>query len=163
MAPLTARPVRIRRFVAALLDATLALLIALTPAAFVPGVLKSRVFGVGLLLGAAYLLLRDGIPYADWGARSLGKRWLGLRPYQIGPAPLTWTASMRRNATLGGAMLIGAVLYLVGGYKGLPFGDYVLYAATAVVGVEALLVAVDPVGRRLGDRIGKTRVVEARA
>ena len=163
MATQTARPVRIRRFAAALLDATLALLIALTPAAFTPGVLKGRAFGLGLLLGAAYLLLRDGIPYAEWGARSLGKRWLGIRPYQIGQLPLTWNASLRRNATLGGAMLVGSLLYLAGGYRGIPFGDYVLYAAIAVVAVEALLVAVDPVGRRLGDRLAGTRVVEARA
>ena len=163
MAPPTARPVRIRRFVAALLDAALALLISLVPAAVTPGVLKGRMFGLGLLLGAAYLLLRDGIPYAEWGARSLGKRWLGLRPYQIGPSPLTWAASARRNATLAGAVVIWSLLYLAGGYRGIPFGDFVLYAAVALVIVEAVLVAVDPVGRRLGDRFAGTRVVEARA
>ena len=158
-----ARPVRVRRYAAALLDATIALTLALTPAAFTPGVLKGRMFGVGLLLGALYLFARDGIPYAEWGARSLGKRWLGIRPYQIGQLPLTWTSSLRRNATVGGAMVVGSLLYLAGGYRGIPFGDYVLYAAIAVVAVEALLVAVDPVGRRLGDRLAGTRVVEARA
>ena len=159
----TARPVRIRRFAAALLDGTLALLLALTPAALTPGVLKGRMFGVGLLLGAAYLLLRDGVPFADWGARSLGKRWLGLRPYRLDRLEMDWAASVRRNATVAGAAAVWALLYLAGGYKGIPFGWVVLYLALAVVVVEALLVAVDPVGRRLGDRIARTRVLEARA
>ena len=163
MASLTARPVRVRRFVAALLDAALALLIALVPAALTPGVLKGRMFGVGLLIGAAYLILRDGIPYAEWGARSLGKRWLGLRPYRIDQDPLDWQASARRNATVGGAALVWSLLYLAGGYRGIPFGEVLLFLAAAVVAVEALLVAVDPVGRRLGDRYAGTRVVEARA
>ncbi|MEL7416520.1 MAG: hypothetical protein AAGJ92_11615, partial [Pseudomonadota bacterium] len=62
------RPVRVRRFAAGLLDSTLTLALALAPAALAPGVLKGRMFGVGLLLGALYLLFRDSIPYAEWGA-----------------------------------------------------------------------------------------------
>ena len=38
-----------------------------------------------------------------------------------------------------------------------------MWAAVAVVAVEAVLVAIDPVGRRLGDRLARTRVIEARA
>lgn len=156
------RPVRVRRFAAALLDGTLALLIALAPAAFAPGVLKGRMFGVGLLLGAAYLLLRDGIPYAEWGARSLGKRWISIRPYRVDGAPMTWGASIKRNATVAGAAAVWALLYLVGGYRGIPFGDILLYLALAVLAIESVLIAVDPVGRRLGDRWAGTRVIEAR-
>ena len=159
----SAPPVRIRRFAAAFLDSVLALLLALTPAALTPGVLKGRMFGVGLVLGALYLLVRDGIPYAEWGARSLGKRWLGIRPYRPAGGPLDWRTSARRNATVAGALVACALLYLAGGYKGIPFGEFVLIAAGLVVAAEAALVAVDPVGRRLGDRIAGTRVVEARA
>ena len=162
MARSTARPVRIRRFAAALLDGTLALLIALVPAALTPGVLKGRMFGVGLLLGAAYLLLRDALPYAEWGARSLGKRWLGIRPYRLDRLEMSALSSARRNATVAGAALVWALLYLAGGYRGVPFGEIALYLAAAVVAAEAVLVAVDPVGRRLGDRIARTRVLEAR-
>lgn len=158
-----ARPVRVRRFAAALLDGTLALLLALIPAAFVPGALKARVFGVGLVLGAAYLLLRDGLPYAEWGARSLGKRWLGIRPYRVTGEPMSWAASARRNATVAVPAVIWAVTYLVGGYRGIPFGGLVVGAALLVVAAEAALVAVDPVGRRIGDRWARTRVLEARA
>lgn len=157
------RPVRVRRFAAALLDGTLALLVALAPAALAPGVLKGRAFGFGLLLGAAYLLLRDGLPYADWGPRSLGKRWLGIRPYRLDGEPLTWAVSARRNATVAGAAGVWALLYLIGGYRGLPFGEVLLVLGLLLVAVEAVLVAVDPVGRRLGDRWARTRVIEARA
>ena len=158
-----ARPVRVRRFAAAFLDGALALTLALVPAALTPGAGKGRMFGVGLLLGAAYLLVRDGLPYAEWGARSLGKRWLGLRPYQLGGGGLTWAASVRRNATVGGAFAVWAVIYLAGGFRGVPFGGLLMWAAVAVVAVEAVLVAIDPVGRRLGDRLARTRVIEARA
>ena len=158
-----APPVRARRFVAAALDGALALLIALVPAALTPGVLKGRMFGVGLLLGAAYLLLRDGIPYAEWGARSLGKRWLGIRPYLPRGGDLTWAVSARRNATVGGAALVPALIFLVGGYKMVPFADVLIGLALVAVAAEAALVAIDPVGRRLGDRLADTRVVEARA
>ncbi|MDT0632407.1 RDD family protein [Rubrivirga sp. S365] len=158
-----ARPVRVRRFAAAFLDGALALTLALVPAALTPGAFKGRMFGVGLLLGAAYLLLRDGLPYAEWGPRSLGKRWLGLRPYCVGGAALTWEVSARRNATVGGALAVWALIYLAGGFRGIPFGGFLLWAAVAVVVIEAVLVAIDPVGRRLGDRIAQTRVVEARA
>ena len=160
--PPKARPVRVRRYAAGLLDATLALLLALAPATAPVGAGKARLFGLGLLLGAAYLLLRDGLPYAEWGPRSLGKRWLGIRPYGLGGRPLTWAASARRNATIAGAVVVWAALYLAGGYRGIPFGEFALYAALAVVAFEALLIAVDPAGRRLGDRIGRTRVIEAR-
>lgn len=159
----TARPTRVRRLAAALLDGTLALLLALALAALVPGVLKGRVFGVGLVLGGAYLLLRDGIPYAEWGPRSLGKRWLGIRPYHVTGTPLTWEGSARRNATIGGAVLVWALIYLIGGYRGIPFGEVFQWLAAAVVVVEAVLVLVDPEGRRIGDRWADTRVIEARA
>ena len=159
----SARPVRVRRFAAALIDGTLALVVALVPATLPLGAAKARLFGLGLLVGAAYLLLRDALPFGEWGPRSLGKRWLGIRPYRLDRLPMDARASARRNATVGGAAAVWAVLYLGGGYSGLPFGWVLLYAAVAVVVAEAALVLVDPVGRRLGDRLARTRVIEARA
>ena len=158
----TARPVRVRRLAAGLLDGALALVAALAPAALSP-VWKGRLFGLGLLVAAAYLLLRDGIPYAEWGPRSLGKRWIGLRPYRTDGLEMTRAVSARRNATIGGAALVWAAIYLVGGFRGVPFGGVLLWASAGVVAVEAALVLFDPAGRRLGDRLAETRVVEARA
>ena len=155
--------VRVRRYAAAFLDALLALTIALAPAAVTPGVLKGRVFGVGLLVGTAYLLFRDGIPYAEWGARSLGKRWLGVRPYRVSHAPMDWRVSARRNATVAAAFGIPAVTYVLGGFRGVPFGEFLVYAAFGLAAVEAVLAGVDAEGARIGDRWAHTRVTEARA
>lgn len=155
--------VRIRRYAAAFLDALLALTIALAPAVPFPGVLKSRVFGVGLVAGTAYLLLRDGIPYAEWGARSLGKRWLGVRPYRVSGEPMDWRVSARRNATVAAAFGIPAVAYVLGGYRGFPFDRFVWLVAVGLVLVEAVLAGTDAEGARLGDRWADTRVTEARA
>lgn len=162
MSTTTARPVRVRRLAAAFLDGVLALVVALVPAALV-SVGKGRLFGVGLLIGAVYLLLRDALPYAEWGPRSLGKRWIGLRPYQTDGLDVTWSVSARRNATVGGAALLWAVVYLIGGALTGPIGRALLWVGAAVVLVEAALVLFDPAARRLGDRLARTRVVEARA
>ncbi len=160
------RTVRVRRFAAAFLDALLALTIALVLAALalpLGAAVQSRVFGLGLLGGTAYLLLRDAIPYAGWGARSLGKRWLGVRPYDLGGSEIDWRTSAKRNATIAAAFGIPAVTYAIGGFRGLPFGEILLYAALGLAVVEAVLVAVDREGARIGDRWAGTRVTEARA
>ena len=161
-------PVRVRRFAAATLDAAIALVLALAPATVPVDSQKARLFGVGLLLAALYLLFRDGIPYAEWGARSPAKRLLGIRPYRIAGEPMDLRSSLRRNLTVGGAVAAVGLASLLGGYRGVAVvgvsvTDLVLYAAAAVLVVEALLVAVDPVGRRIGDRLARTRVIEARA
>ena len=160
------RTVRVRRGAAAFLDALLALTIALVPAALalpLGAAVQSRVFGLGLLGGTAYLLLRDAIPYAAWGARSLGKRWLGVRPYTVSGGEIDWRTSAKRNATVAAAFGIPAVTYLLGGFRGLPFGEVLLYAALALAVVEAVLVVADREGARIGDRWAGTRVTEARA
>ncbi len=162
------RTVRVRRFAAAFLDALLALTIAFTPVAVAnaaggSAAITGRVFGAGLLLATLYLLLRDAIPYAEWGARSLGKRWLGVRPYDVGGSGLDWRTSAKRNATLAAAFGIPAITYAVGSFRGLPFGQVLLYAALGLAVVEAVLVAVDREGARIGDRWAGTRVTEARA
>lgn len=155
--------VRLRRFAAAFLDMAIAMTFALVPAALTQGPAQGRVFGSGLLVGAVYLLFRDGIPFAEWGARSLAKRWLGIRPYPISGEPMTWMISVRRNATIAACFGIPAVVYLIGGHKGVPFGDWIILATLLVVAGEAALVAIDPIGRRIGDRLARTRILEARA
>ena len=160
------RTIRVRRYAAAFLDALIALTIALTPAALAVrqgGEVQGRVFGAGLLVGTLYLLFRDGIPYAEWGARSLGKRWLGVRPYRVDGTDVDWRVSVRRNATVAAAFGIPALAYAAGSYRGLPFDDLFVYAALALAAVEAVLAGVDREGARLGDRWAGTRVTEARA
>ena len=159
----SASTIRVRRYAAGFLDGALALVLALIPAALPLGAAKGHAFGLGLLLGAAYVLLRDGIPYAEWGSRSLGKRWLGVRPYRTDGAPLDWRTSVRRNSTLGGALAVPALVFLATGFKGIPFDEVLFALAALVVLAEGVLIAIDPVARRIGDRVAHTRVIEARA
>ncbi len=154
--------VRLRRFAAAFLDLAIAMTFALVPAALTQGPSQGRVFGIGLLVGALYLLFRDGIPYAEWGARSLAKRWLGIRPYPVSGESMSWMLSVRRNLTIAASFAIPAFIYLIGGHKGIPFGDWVILPTVVLVIAEAALVAIDPIGRRIGDRVAHTRILEAR-
>ncbi|GAB5537569.1 MAG: hypothetical protein Rubg2KO_38180 [Rubricoccaceae bacterium] len=157
-----AQPTRLRRYAAAALDGGVAIALALLPAALAPAP-KDRAFGAGLILAAAFLLLRDGFPYKEYGARSLAKRWFGMRPVPMSGNPMSLIDSVRRNATLGGAVGFIGVLKLVGGPSGFVFDGLLIGIALGLIAVEALLVGIDPIGRRIGDRIARTRVLEARA
>ena len=90
---------------------------------------------LGPFLAALYIVLRDGLHLAPLKNRSLGKAVIGLKVVQAETgAPLEdWLDSVRRNW-----------LFLV------PF------AALVEGGVRLA----DPLGRRFGDRLAKSRVVE---
>ena len=84
-------------------------------------------------IGAAYLLLRDGVR-----GQSLGKLWLGLVVINLETSePCTLKDSVWRNA-----------LFLIPG------------ANVAALVLEAVTTMRDPQGQRLGDRIAQTQVVE---
>jgi uncharacterized RDD family membrane protein YckC len=86
-----------------------------------------------LLIGAAYLLLRDAM-----AGRSVGKFFCGLVVVNLLTGrPCGWGATMNRNALLllPGANLVAAFL-------------------------EAATIVRDPLGQRLGDRFATTQVVE---
>lgn len=155
------RTVVLRRFAAAFTDVLLALVVGLAAYALVP-VAKVNAFGAGLLVGCVYLLLRDAIPFKDRGARSIGKRAFGIRPVRADGQPMDALTSLRRNAPLAALFIGEGLLYLVSGYIGLPFAEPVEWALRALLLAEAVLVAVDPASRRLGDRWAGTFVVEAR-
>ena len=85
------------------------------------------------LIGAAYLLFRDGVR-----GQSLGKLWLGLVVMNLETSePCTLKDSVWRNA-----------LFLIPG------------ANVAALVLEALTTMRDTQGQRLGDRIAQTQVVE---
>jgi uncharacterized RDD family membrane protein YckC len=114
-----------KRFAAAAIDA-------------VPIALSAVLYGtsgsvVAPLLGAAYLLMRDGIR-----GQSLGKLWLGLVVMNLQTGqPCTFADALRRNA-----------LFVIPG------------ANAAAVVLETITIFRDPRGQRLGDRIAQTQVVE---
>ena len=146
-----------KRVVAVVLDSLIAAAIAA-----ILGLLGTRMGGIGALLGAGYMLVRDGLTLDFANRRSVGKQLMGLDVVRTDGRPMDIETSIRRNWPL----VIGSVLSglggLVGGSLGAIFGGLVGGTIGLVIGlIEAVLVFTDARGRRLGDRTGGTEVIEA--
>ena len=101
---------------------------------------------VGILVGLTYILLADG--FGD--GRSVGKRLIGLQTIvPLTRDPAGFRESIIRNLPCGLAQLAFEVPYV--GWIG--WG--------VVLSLEALLVMGNEQGRRLGDEIAKTQVIES--
>ncbi|WP_455246157.1 RDD family protein [Petrachloros mirabilis] len=127
----------LNRFIAKLIDLFLA---AAAAEIIVP---------VGFLVGLAYLLVADGFA----GGRSIGKRLIGLQtvlPETREPAG--FRESIIRNIPFAFAQLTFAVPY-VGPYLG-------WLVSAVVVGFEAVLIIGNEQGRRLGDELAGTQVLD---
>jgi uncharacterized RDD family membrane protein YckC len=134
-----------KRFVAGLIDAAIAVVIGFIPL-------------IGGLIGAAYWLLRDGFDFEFMSHRSLGKKVMKLRPVTLDGSPVDLVVSIKRNwmFALGGIVQMLMFIPVIG------------WALIPVVGVIALILAIieiilvltDPEGRRLGDKIANTKVIE---
>jgi uncharacterized RDD family membrane protein YckC len=109
---------------------------------------------IGWLLGALYLLLRDGIgaPLAE--RRSLGKHLLDLRVVRTDGEPMDIPTSLSRNVSLAAGPLVLVLPFLYVWVLGLVI-------PLVVVLIEVSRLFVDPEGRRLGDKLAGTRVVKA--
>ena len=124
----------LNRFVAKLID----LLIVAAVTKLVPP--------VGVLAGLAYILLADGFG----GGRRVGKRLIGLQT--IVPStrdPAGFRESIIRNLPCALAQLAFEVPYV--GWIG--WG--------VILSIEALLIVGNAQGRRLGDELAKTQVLES--
>ncbi len=137
-----------KRLVAGFIDGVLCLLVSSVP-------------GVGILVGIAYLLVRDGLEFSFMERRSIGKQLMKLRPVRNDGRPMDIATSFHRNALLAvgplGALLMAVPLlgWLLG---------FLIGAAGLVIGViEVLRIFSDPGGRRLGDDMAETCVLEVGA
>ncbi len=100
---------------------------------------------IGFFAGITYIGIADGL----MGGRSLGKRVIGLRVhYAKGGRNGDFRASILRNSPIG---LLYALYYI-------PFVGWAL--ACLGLGFELLLVIGSPEGKRLGDEIAATVVVD---
>jgi len=121
------------RFVARIIDMLLA------------AALAQVVEPVGFFAGITYLLIADGVV----PGRSLGKTVIGLRVVAGDGQPAGLRESIVRNLPLGAAFL----LYVI------PLIGWLL--SGALVALEGLLVFGNSRGRRLGDELANTQVVNA--
>jgi hypothetical protein len=101
---------------------------------------------VGFLAGLAYILVADGFA----GGRSVGKRLIGLQTILPRAREAAgFKESIVRNLPFGLAYLMFEI----------PYVGWMI--ATAMVSVEGLLIIGNDYGRRLGDEIARTQVLDA--
>ena len=142
-----------KRFIAALIDA-------------VPAIVLGFLFGlipwiggiIGGLLAGGWWLVRDGLELDFADRRSLGKKLMKLRPVRLDGQPMNVETSIKRNLPLA-AYCVGYILWVV------PVLGHLLSIPIFMIGglislVEAVLVITDPEGRRMGDKLGATKVIE---
>ena len=128
-----------KRIVAYIIDAVIAAVIGLIPI-------------LGLLIGAAYWALRDGLKIDFMDQRSIGKKVMKLRPVTLEGNKLELMDSVKRNWMFA-AIPLSVLIPLLGWFILLP-----IFAIFALV--EFILLLTDAEGRRFGDKMAKTRVVE---
>ena len=107
---------------------------------------------LGGIIGAAYILLRDGFNISFMDRRSLGKKLLKLRPTTLDGSPVDLVVSMKRNwvFAVGPLLMIFPIVgWILGSIIGLVLGI-----------IEIILVLTDPEGRRMGDKMANTKVIE---
>ena len=101
---------------------------------------------VGLLSGLAYILIADGFA----GGRSIGKRLVGLQTVRVDRRDAAgFRESIVRNLPLGCAQIAFAI----------PWVGWI--ASLAILAFEGLLIIGNEQGRRLGDEVARTHVIDA--
>lgn len=134
-----------KRAIAAIIDAVIAIVVGLIPL-------------VGGIAATAYWLVRDGMDIEFMDHRSIGKKVMKLRPVTLDGQPMDITASVKRNwmFALGGIAQFFAMT-IIGLVIAIPLG-----LAAIVIGIiEVVLVFTDAEGRRMGDKMAGTRVIES--
>jgi hypothetical protein len=124
----------LNRFIAKLIDLFLAAAAA------------EMVAPVGFLAGLAYLLVADGFA----GGRSVGKRLIGLQTILPG---VRESAGFRESIIRNIPFALAQVAFAV------PYIGWLVSAA--ILAFEAILIIGNEQGRRLGDELAKTQVLDA--
>jgi uncharacterized RDD family membrane protein YckC len=113
---------------------------------FIVAAADQAIASVGFFAGLAYILIADGFA----GGRSIGKRVIGLQtvvPERREPAG--FRESIIRNLPVAAAQLAFAV----------PYVGWVV--SVAIMAFEAVLIVGNEQGRRLGDEVAGTQVLDA--
>jgi len=102
---------------------------------------------IGVLLAAAYWLLRDGLELSFMNKRSIGKNLMKLKVETTDGSEIDYMTSIKRNWTF-------ALAYL----PALGFGGMIGFVGFILFIAEGVMVLSD--GIRIGDKSANTRVVE---
>ncbi len=136
-----------KRAIAVIIDGVITVVVGFIPIA-------------GGIAATAYWLLRDGMDLEFMDHRSIGKKVMKLRPVTLDGQPLDMAASIKRNWMfgLGGLAQLFAMTF-VGLVIAIPLGLIALVISV----IEIVLVLTDAEGRRMGDKMAGTRVIETDA
>lgn len=134
-----------KRAIAAIIDAVIAVAIGFIPV-------------IGGLAAACYWLFRDGLDLEFMQKRSLGKALMKLRPVTLDGSPMTLEISAKRNwmFALGGIVSLLMFIPIIGWLLMIP----VALLSIALGLFEAFKVITDDEGRRWGDDLAGTKVIE---
>lgn len=134
-----------KRFIAAVIDCVVGVVIGMIPF-------------IGGLIAAAYWLVRDGLELEFMDGRSIGKKVMKLRPVRLDGLPMDIPTSVRRNwmFAFGGVVQLLMFIPILGWLMMVP----VAILALALGLLELYKVVTDPEGRRLGDTMARTKVIE---
>jgi uncharacterized membrane protein len=123
-------------------------------------VVLSWIPGVGGILGALYMLFRDALPIQALEFKSPGKKLMNLSVVlPANPsAKIDYATSAQRNwmFALGPIVLFLMFIPILGWILGFLVG----IAALVLIILEVVKVFSDPKGRRIGDKMAGTMVIE---
>jgi len=142
-----------KRIIAAIIDAIPAILVS-----FILGMIPFIGGIIGGLVAAAWWLVRDGLDLEFADKRSLGKKIMKLRPIRLDGQPMSLEVSIKRNLPLA-FYCVGYLLWIV------PVLGHLVSIPIFVLGglvclVEGVLAITDAEGRRWGDKMAGTKVIE---
>ena len=113
---------------------------------FIVAAVAQMIVPVGFLAGLAYILIADGFA----GGRSIGKRLIGLQTVRPDRrAAAGFRESIIRNLPFAVAQLAFAV----------PYVGWIV--SVVIIAFEAVLILGNEQGRRLGDEVAGTQVLDA--
>ncbi len=147
----TGKPDAVKRFLAMLIDGIISAVLS-----FAVGIISSILGGI---VAAAYWVVRDGLDIDFMKHRSLGKKVMKLNVVRLDGKPMDLETSVKRNWMFGfGAIssiliyipVLGWILIIVGSLLALCIGLY-----------ECYKVLTDKEGRRWGDELAGTKVIES--
>lgn len=134
-----------KRAVAMIIDSVIATVIGFIPV-------------IGGIIGAAYIVCRDGLEFDFMRQASIGKQLMKLKPVRLDGQPMDLQTSIRRNWMFGFGAIMSVLLYIpiIGWLLMIPVG----FIALALGLFEIFKVLTDPEGRRMGDNMAGTKVIE---
>ncbi len=138
-----------KRFIAAIIDSLIAYAACLIPL-------------IGGFLGAAYMLLRDGLDFEFMDKRSIGKKLMNLRVVTTDDTEMDLNKSIRRNWIFAAAILLSSVvtLLLIVSIVGIALIPLVMLLVIGAFVVEIVFIVTRPDGSRWGDQLANTKVIE---